>query len=493
MANILLIDPPWYALQNLKGSKVSYGLASIAAVLKKNGHKCVIYNGELGLLKSAAKAEKVIIDFDSYRKNLEDDSFIWQETREKIKLILRDLNPSIVGITIPTAKYSIAMKIANYIKKYSPSVTIVVGGPHPTILPLETIKEPSIDIVVKGEGELTFLELVSAIENCTELNNVLGITFKSNSIVYDNLDRPYITDLDSLPFPAWDLIYEFDKHKADQFGAIFTSRGCPYKCIFCASHKIWSRKTRYMSADRVVSELQHTSSKYKTNYFRFNDDTFTLNSGRVMMICEVIKKSKINVKWECEVRANLCNYEILAIMKSAGCVKVNIGIESGNPEILKYIKKDITLKQINKAFSAIKKTGLEVMAYFMIGFPVETVRQIKDSIKLMDRLQIDHPCWSIVTPYPGTELYNEVLQSGLMPLQTDWSIFFHHSPLMVISKNINNSSFMYIISDIQKKIDKKIMRMQRMRERKRIITAAISHPVKFFSKVYKKILTFKRA
>jgi len=491
MANILLIDPPWYALQNIKGWKVSYGLASVAAVLKKNGHNCVIYDGEFGLLESTAVEENIIIDFDLYKKNLEDGSFIWQETSKRIGRIVSDLNPSIVGLTIPTAKYGIAIKIANHIKKSFPFITIVAGGPHPTILPLETIKEPSIDIVVKGEGELTFLELVSAIKNRTELNNVLGITFKSNSIVYDNPDRPYITDLDNLPFPAWDLIYEFDKHEADQFGAIFTSRGCPYRCIFCASHKIWSRKTRYMSADRVVSELQHASQKYKTKYFRFNDDTFTLNSGRVMTICELIKKSKIDIKWNCEVRADLCNYEILAIMKSAGCERVNIGIESGNPEILKYIKKDITLKQIHKAFSAIKKAGLEVMAYFMIGFPVETVRQIKDTIKLMNRFEIDRPCWSIVTPYPGTELYNEALQAGLMPSQIDWSYFFHHSPTVHISKNISYPDWVRIISDIQKKINKESIRRRRRMEVVRIVTMVIFHPVVFFTKVYKKLSSFK--
>lgn len=486
MANLLLIDPPWYAFQNIPLCKVSYGLASLAAILRQGGHKCIIYNGDFGLLKPPYSREETLINFERYRENLRDDSLFWRKTRGNLKDIIIDSTPSIVGITMPTAKYEIGVRIANWIKKEFPKIIIIVGGPHPTIQPLETIKEESIDIVVKGEGEVTFLELVNALVQKKDIKGILGITGKDDSRIFDNPDREYITELDNLPFPAWDLVYDFEKHNPFDFGTVFTSRGCPYKCSFCASFKIWSRKVRYMSADRVVDELRYTRDKFKVNYFRFNDDTFILDQKRVKEICEKIKNRAININWECEVRADLCTPHLLETIKSAGCQQVNIGVESGNAEILKSIEKGITLEQIYRAFQEIKRVKLQVLAYFMVGFPNETIDTIKDTIRLMNKIRPNYPCWSIVMPYPGTKLYNDAYQKRLIPDKIEWSYCFHHLSAIYLSKNIPYDKFLLIIREIEEECRKiKVKESIKM-----AFFFLFFHPVKLIKKIGRLCLDF---
>lgn len=482
MSRILLINPPWYAMQNIYFNKVPFGLASIAAVLRKNGHNCLIFDGEFGLIKqSASQDETITIDFNAYLANIEGDSQLWKTTWNNISRLIRDFQPTIIGITIPTAKYSIAVKIADHIKKEFPQIITVAGGPHPTILPLEMIKEPSLDIVVKKEGEYTFLELVDALEKKMPLQNILGIVYKKDGTVHENPDRAYIEDLDALPFPAWDLTYQWEKHPADSFGTIFTSRGCPFQCIYCASNKIWSRSVRFMSADRVVEEIKHTANTFKVDEFRFNDDNFILKKDRAVQICEKIIQAKLNIRWMCEIRANLCTPDLLKLMKKAGCYQVNVGVESGNPESLKYIKKGITVDQIISAFATIRKHKIKSTAYFMIGFPHETHDQINDTIRLMKKIKCDSPCWSIVTPYPGTELYDEVVQAGLLAPKQKWSYFFHHSSKMHISKKLSHEELMNINDKIQHQIDVD-------RQKKRLYLL-LTNPPEFFRRVYRKFFS----
>ncbi|MBU2102296.1 MAG: radical SAM protein [Candidatus Omnitrophota bacterium] len=490
MARVLLIDPPWYALQNVSYNKVSYGLASCAAVLRNNRHECILYNGEFGLVAEDHFKQDVITNFGLYLSNLEENSPIWKKTWHTIRTIIGDFKPDIVGITMPTAKYAIVVKITNHIKNEFSQVIIVAGGPHPTILPLETLKESSIDVVVKHEGELTFLELVNAIEKKSALENVAGIAFKCNGAIRENQNRPYIQDLDSLPFPAWDCTYQGTQHPPDSFGILFTSRGCPYQCTYCASNKIWSRKTRFMSADRVLAELIYTAQRFKASTYRIADDTFILDKNRVMEICEKIKNAQLTIQWMCDIRADLCTPEILQTMKSAGCFRVNIGVESGNPEILNYIKKNITPKQVRRAFAMVKKAKLESLAYFMIGFPNETLKQVHDTTKLMYKLKSDFSCFCIVTPYPGTELYDYASCNGILPSTGEWSNFFHHSPKMGLTKNIAYDTLIQIIKKIQVKLDSDKEKNYRRKVFKRRIGLLVSNPMEFVARLWHKAWAF---
>jgi len=285
MAKVLLIDPPWHALQNQDNSLASLGLAYLGAYLRKNNHECLIYNGDFGF-KSDPQKNSILTDYDYYLKNLNPENPIIKKTFEEIESILKTFNPSYVGITIPTAKYLVAKIIAEKIKTINPKIKIIVGGPHPTCLPEKTVLEPCFDVVVRREGEIPFLNIIETLEKNSTLLYARGIVFKVyNKPVYTP-EQEYIEDLDSLPFPAWDLFYKYKEHHPDSFGALITSRGCPYNCTFCASKTIWARKTRNRSVKKIVEEIKYTNRNFNTTTFRINDDTFTLNKDRIVDFCK---------------------------------------------------------------------------------------------------------------------------------------------------------------------------------------------------------------
>jgi len=451
MAKVLLIDPPWFVLQNQDNSVASLGLAYLGAYLRKKEHECLIYNGEFGFKTQPLKGS-VLIDYDNYLSNLESNSPYIKQTFEEITKLIKNFNPSIVGIAIPTAKYVVAVKIAEKIKQLNPKIKIIVGGPHPTGLPEKTLKEKCFDIVIKNEGEISFCNVVDALENKKSLKNIKGISYKENKIINNPL-QPYVEDLDTLPFPAWDLFYRWKEFHPDSFGGVLTSRGCPYDCTFCASKEIWTKKTRNRTVLNILKEIKQTHEKFKTKLFRINDDTFTLNKQRVIDFCSGLINERLNIKWICDTRTNHIDLELLNLMKKAGCFHINLGIESGNPEILKLIKKGINLKEVRNVFKLAKKAKISTTAYFMIGFPTETKEQVRDTIRLMEEIRPDNPCWGTVTPYPGTELYDLAKKMNVLPENDNYSHYFHHSPDMGLSKNLTKEDINGLMAEIQNKLD----------------------------------------
>lgn len=452
MAKVLLIDPPWFVLQDQDNSVASIGLAYLGTYLKSKGHECLIFNGEFGF-KTRPQKGVVLVDYPQYLSNLDSNSKLLKKTFEEMEKIIKEFKPSIVGITVPTAKYIVAVKIANKIKQINPKIKIVVGGPHPTVLPEKTLEEDCFDVVIKNEGEVSFYNVVEAIEKNKSLKNIRGISYKKDKKIFNNKDQSYIKDLDTLPFPAWDLFYRWKEFHPDSFGGILTSRGCPYDCTFCASQKIWSRKTRNRTVQNIIKEIKQTHERFKTKLFRINDDTFTLNKKRIVEFCNALIKEDIKIKWVCDTRTNHVDLELLNLMKKAGCFHINLGIESGNPEILKLIKKGINLEEVRKVFKLAKKAKISTTAYFMIGFPTETKEQVMDTIKLMEEIKPDNPCWGIVTPYPGTELYNLAKKMKVLPKKDNYSYYFHHSPDMGLSKNLTKEDINELTSEIQKRLD----------------------------------------
>ena len=465
MARVLLIKPPWHALQNLRHEEIPLGLCYVAAVLRTANHTCLVFDGDLGYGDST-KHETIITDYEYYLKALHIDHPIWTKTRR----VVNEFEPDIVGITVMTAAYGAAMNVAEIVKKHDPNISVIVGGPHPSLLPQETLRERCIDVVVREEGEHTMLEVVKCLEEEGRLKKILGISYKEKGKIYHNPPRPLIEDLDSLSFPARDLIYEKAAYDPNSFGFIFTSRGCPYNCIFCSSHKIWGRRVRFRSAENVVAEINEIKRSFKTTFFRFNDDSFTVDKNRVFRICDLLVKEKLGIKWMCDTRVDLLSRNLLQKMKEAGCIQVNLGIESGNPKILKLIKKGITLEQARRAIKITKDVGVSSHAYFMMGFPGETYEQILDTINFMKKAKPTTSCLSIVTPYPGTELYDIAKQQGLLPRE-NWAAFFHHSKKMKLTDKLTDNQFYRLVSEIQKMSDAQIIPQD--------IKSALLHPWQF--------------
>jgi len=393
------------------------GLAMIAAVLMENGYDVKILD-----LPALGLSEDMLPEIVSKEK------------------------PDVVGITALTPAIDEAIKTAELVKKTDSNIPIVLGGAHGTILPEETLRgAPSIDVVVRGEGEQTMLELVKALDEdrMAGLNDIRGITYRSGQVIRSNPERAPILDLDSLPFPAFHLL-PMDKYRLHPpFGRrlpampIITSRGCPYRCIFC-SKSVFGRKYCGNSADYVIAEIQLLIEKFGIKEIKFYDDVFTLDKKRIISLCSKLKEIDLDIAWTCETRVNLVDANLLRIMKDAGCYMIEYGIESGNQTILNNLRKDITLDQIIGAFKLTEHAGVDTAAYFMIGSPGETQDTIRDTIDFAKKIDPDFVQFSLTTPYPGTELYDLIIKEGYV--DTDWKKYMYADLKSVDYPSINTVS-----------------------------------------------------
>ena len=314
--------------------------------------------------------------------------------------------PDVVGITMFTEEFHSASMIAKCVKEIDAHITVVVGGSHPTALPIKTLlDEENFDIAVYGEGEYTLYELLAVVESrhWQKLSQVQGIAYRLEGEIVKTPPRPFIDDLDRLPFPEWNLFRVSEKTR---FLPMLTGRGCPYKCIFCM--RVSGSRGRFRSVENVLAEVGYLIDWYKCRYIYFCDETFTMNRKRLFQICNEFTErgyGKI-LKWRCETRVNVVDQEMLNKMKEAGCDTVGFGIESGNDKILKIIKKGITKEQARNAVQWAKSAGLSVQTFFILGHPFETKDTINDTIRFAKELNPDTAEFSIMTPLPGTEVAN---------------------------------------------------------------------------------------
>ena len=393
---MLLINPP----QDTKYPQPPLGLASLAAVLEKKDYKVEILDASALQLSE----NEIVKKADS---------------------------ADVIGITAMTPTINSAIRIAKGIKQKNPNSTIILGGPHATILPEEILNNvPEIDIIVRGEGEETIVELCDALENDQSIENIHGITYRNNSTIKNTPSRPPIMNLNSLPFLAYHLL-PLDKYKLHPphgreypFMALLASRGCPYNCIFC-SKSVFGSKFRGQSPERIVDEIVYLKEHFGIKEIAFYDDVFTLNQKRIMQFVKELKERNLDIPWTCEARVNLVTEELLKEMKKAGCYMVAYGIESGNQMILNNLRKKITIEQIKSAIEATRKAGIQSVGYFMLGSPGETPETIRQTIDFARSLDIDFAQFSVTTPFPGTDLYDLYLDSGNK--NTKWADFIYAS------------------------------------------------------------------
>lgn len=344
------------------------------------------------------------------------DANISKDQIYDIRKMVAEYSPNIVGISASTSIMQVSIKIANLIRNMSGNIKIILGGVHPTLFPKEVIQESCIDYVVHGEGEETIVELVTAIEKSKEPAGILGVAYKNKGEIIVNGPRPFIKDLDKLPFPAYDLLlineYYSPQISKIPFTSMITSRGCYYHCIFCDTHVVFGRKYRFNSPERSIKELKYLINTFKVKEIMFKDSDFTLNQERVEELCELMIRERINIRWSCNGRVGGVSLALLNKMRKAGCRLVQYGVESGDEEILDTLKKQITIKQVKETFSMSKKAGLKTVANFMIGNPGETKESIEKTIKLVREIKADFCNFKFITPFPGTELYNMACQNG---------------------------------------------------------------------------------
>jgi anaerobic magnesium-protoporphyrin IX monomethyl ester cyclase len=350
---------------------------------------------------------------------------------EQIRTEIEKIKPDLVAITTPTPAFNQVLEVCRIIKDISSQITTILGGPHPTALPQETMSNENIDALVVGEGEITFSELVNAIDKKTPLTEVMGIYFKdSDGHVCKTAPREFIKDLDILPFPARDL-FDTDLYFAPptkrmsskKGGNMITSRGCCFQCTYCMASYMWQRRVRFRSIKNVVDEIQECVEKYDMGEFNFHDELFTVNRNRTIEFCKEIKRRKISIAWVCMLRADFIDEEMLREMKEAGCKKVVFGFESGSQKILDEMNRKMDLSKIGDAVKTVKKSGLKTAGNFIIGYIGETEETIKQTISLSKKLNTDTMAFFVASPYPGTEFYRKAKERGYFRKDFTWKDF----------------------------------------------------------------------
>lgn len=323
----------------------------------------------------------------------------------------------VYGLSFASSSYYIAKKIIKDLQLLERP--IVLGGPHVTALPELTLKETGCQVVVRGEGEFAALALAESEFKHQKLKEIAGISFSHSGKIYHNKASSGIYNLDTLPFASKHL--SMDKYRNL---SICSSRGCPYRCIFCRNSKRMV-PVRFRSAENVVQELSYMTEKYgnKAPYW-FVDDHLTLHKERLLLICKLIIESGLDIRWFCNSRVDAVDFEDLNVMAKAGCYKIAYGIETGDLESLRKIDKQITFAQVKKAVTLTKSAGIQAKGAFIIGFPWETKNHIINTLKLARKLKLDEYSFYLATPFPETILWDMAVDDGLIDENdVDWTKF----------------------------------------------------------------------
>lgn len=396
MAKILLIYPPYSlkemfgALSEIGNMQQPLGIGYLGAVLEKAGYEVAIIDAPplgWGIKKIVAEAKK--------------------------------FSPDFIGLSVSTVDFQKASELARALKKFL-KAPIVIGGPHVTALPRQVLRYSCFDIGIVGEGEETIKELILALIKKTDLRKVKGIVFRKARLIIQTPLRPYIENLDRLPFPARYLMPPLSAYKPTPatfkkfpVGTMITSRGCPYRCTFCF-RGVFGNSWRFRSPENVVEEIEVLVSKYGAAEIRLWDDTFNADSQRIEAICRLILKRGLKFPWTCLARVNQVSREMLKLMKKAGCWQISYGVESGNEKILASIHKGITKKMVKKVVEATTEAGIQSLGFFILGLPGETRQTLEETIEFAKNLPLSAANFTIATPYPGTELWALAKKQGFL-------------------------------------------------------------------------------
>ncbi|MCK5130821.1 MAG: radical SAM protein [Candidatus Sabulitectum sp.] len=357
----------------------------------------------LSAVASLCGAETVLCDMSFQKKPF-----------EHLSHLLKEFKPDAVSITVVTPQIRATLTACEVIREHAPEAYLMIGGPHATVLPIETLETSGADLVYSGEGEIAFKLLVEG----TDPGEIPGACFMKDGKAILVPGKLLVENLDTLPMPDRDIFdmkkyfstwYSMDRVDPGLKGTtIMGTRGCPYTCTFCQPtlSEIFGKKTRKRSPESVVKELKHLVEKFSINGFMFEDSTFIVDHKWVTDICSLMNSEGLKLKWCCNVRADLLTEELLDTMAGAGLSKVNMGVESASQRVLDDIyRKGITVEGVRRALRMCLSRGIFVQGYFMLGAPGETVEEMKQTIDFAAREPFDDALFDITTPFPHTELW----------------------------------------------------------------------------------------
>ena len=397
--NIVLIYP-FFSIERIHAENIEappIGLHYLCAILKDKGHEVKLLN--------------------------------WHDVRDRPHIIektVSTLNPDLIGFSILHANRWGGIQLAKIFKEHFPDVPIVFGGIGATILDDHLLRYFDwIDIIVRGEGEITFPELVRRLEEQRSYSDLPGLTFRSGEHIQRNPDAERIENLDALPLPA--AHYTFH-HLA-------LSRGCPGKCTYCGSPWFWGRKVRFHSADYFVRQLEILRERGQ-RFFHFSDDMFTLKKKLVVEICRLIVEKKLDITWAAISRVDRIDEEMLKAMRMAGCIQISFGVESGSEKIRNILNKRFNDDQIRHAFELTVSYGILARAYIIYGCPGESTDTVQDTIRLLNDIQPLVTLFHILALFPGTYLF-DLYKSETGATDDIWLYLEEDLPFFKVDTNLS--------------------------------------------------------
>ncbi|MDD5174093.1 MAG: cobalamin-dependent protein [Candidatus Omnitrophica bacterium] len=480
MTKVLLINP-FVKEYDLSGGIITYipiGLLSLASAIR-------------GI------CDLKILDClrDSCETRRTRDFILYGTPVERIKEIIRDFSPDIVGISIPfSAQSDNAKTICGICKELDPKITVVFGGPDASVNYSRLLKETLCDFCVVGEGEETFFEFVKKFNSGSSLESIEGLAYKKDGKIYYK-PREFLCELDKLPFPAYDLIdikaYLRDKNLYRDRSIIknsismVTSRGCPFDCVFCSIRKHMGHVYRYHSPDYVIRHLRFIIKNYGITNFHFEDDNISLDKKRFEKILDGIIENGFKLQWDVPngLRADTLDFNLLKKIKRSGCKKLTIAIESGNQNVLdNIIKKRLSLDYVIDVVKNCKKLRILASSFYVIGFPGESIKNMKETLGLALRLLKEYdilPCLLIATPLYGTELYEICEKNGYIKKDLTDKDFatgtqVYGNPL-ISTKDFTGEDVKNLARDYLSTL------------KKELIIYAFKHPLFLFKKIREKI------
>lgn len=370
-----------------------------------------------------------------------------------LKEQIAQFSPDLIVLNTSTPSIESDLAIAELAKETLPEVKVAALGIHVSVLPEDCLNLSSyLDYCIRGEPEFIVKDLSLTLREGGSIKDILGLSYRADGKIIHNQDREFISNLDVLPFPAWHLIDTEDYRmpfKNVPFLLVATSRGCPYKCTFCADKAFYGTKLRLKSPKRIVEELEWVKETFGVSEFLFWSESFTINNNFVLGVCEEILSRGLKVSWVCNSRVDNVNLTLLRKIKEAGCWMIGYGIESGNQEVLDSVKKGTTLRQAQQAVKWAKEAGLEVTGHCVLGLPTETEETIKQTIDFSIELDLDFAQYYCAVPFPGSELYLKALEQNWINT-TDWTKFEQNFAVLDLP-NIKADKIMQLRRDAFKK------------------------------------------
>lgn len=396
---IVFVNPPYERIaagydfvKHITNKSPSLGLLYLAAIARDKGYQTSLIESDIENLNTHQVAERLITE-----------------------------NPTYIGITLFTVGVWQAAEIARIVKQQCPNIIIIVGGPHISSMGLETLQRfKAFDYAVVNEGEAVLPALLTAIEQNDNLDTVNGIIHKVNNIAIQTPPAPTINDLDSLPFPAWDLLPNFPNtylpaiydYPQGPVATMVASRGCPFLCKFCDTSTFGARVRAY-TPQTVFNMMKHLKQQYGIKHIQFVDDLFLASKVRALELCDLLIDNKLNMSWSCTARVDTVKPNVLKRMKQAGCWEISFGLETGSNELLQKMEKAARVELSEQAVNWTSDAGIRSKGLFMLGYPGETIESIKLTKDFVRRLPMTTMNLSKFTPYPGSPIYKEIYGTNI--------------------------------------------------------------------------------